>query len=277
MSHARPESLRRATQRRQLRRPSTCRGRRRRGSSATSTCATTWCARSSRRRGARWVPARGAATSSTSTSRPTPSGDQLGEISPFLALGRTVNFTDVHVDKDGSDGGPAVIVATGDDAIDDFLNIYGLGGFTVAALSEALRPTLPLGLTGDGHLHARAGRRVHPRRLRASTTRTAARQEGAVRHAHRLGRRDRAVPPRRRLRRVHDEPAAHRRGADGGVPGAAGAGHHLRARPRREGSDGARGAAADRRRRRRGLRAAQLLRRARRRPGRRWPSAATRR
>ena len=75
-----------------------------------------------------------------------PVGDQLGEISPFLALGRTVNFTDVHVDKDGSDGGPAVIVAKGDDAVDDFLNIYGLGGFTVAALSEALRPTLPLGL-----------------------------------------------------------------------------------------------------------------------------------
>jgi hypothetical protein len=76
-----------------------------------------------------------------------PAGDQLGEISPFLALGRTVDFTDVHVEHDGSDGGPAVIVATGKDAIDDFINIYGLGGFTVAALSEALRPTLPLGLT----------------------------------------------------------------------------------------------------------------------------------
>jgi hypothetical protein len=75
-----------------------------------------------------------------------PAGDQLGEISPFLALGRTVNFTDVHVDRDGSDGGPAVIVASGDDAVDDFINIYGLGGFTVAALSEALRPTLSLGL-----------------------------------------------------------------------------------------------------------------------------------
>jgi len=75
-----------------------------------------------------------------------PAGDQLGEISPFLALGRTVNFTDVHVDKDGSDGGPAVIVASGEDAIDDFINIYGLGGFTVAALSEALRPTIPLKL-----------------------------------------------------------------------------------------------------------------------------------
>lgn len=75
-----------------------------------------------------------------------PAGDQLGEISPFLALGRTVNFTDVHVEHDGSDGGAAVIVASGEDAIDDFINIYGLGGFTVAALSEALRPTLPLKL-----------------------------------------------------------------------------------------------------------------------------------
>ncbi|MDB4966108.1 MAG: hypothetical protein JWN44_1797 [Myxococcales bacterium] len=75
-----------------------------------------------------------------------PAGDQLGEISPFLALGRTVNFTDVHVDKDGSDGGAAVIVARGEDAIDDFINIYGLGGFTVAALSESLRPTIPLKL-----------------------------------------------------------------------------------------------------------------------------------
>ncbi|HXU72727.1 MAG TPA: hypothetical protein VN947_25570 [Polyangia bacterium] len=73
-------------------------------------------------------------------------GDQLGEVSPFLALGRTVNFTDVRVEHDGSDGGPAVIVASGDDAIDDFINIYGLGGFTVAALPDALRPTIPLGL-----------------------------------------------------------------------------------------------------------------------------------
>jgi len=52
-----------------------------------------------------------------------PAGDQLGEISPFLALGRTVNFTDVHVEHDGSDGGAAVIVAKGEDAIDDFINI----------------------------------------------------------------------------------------------------------------------------------------------------------
>ena len=52
----------------------------------------------------------------------------------------------MHVEHDGSDGGAAVIVATGEDAVDDFLNIYGLGGFTVAALSEALRPTLPLHL-----------------------------------------------------------------------------------------------------------------------------------
>src|SRR5215831_11940961 len=58
-----------------------------------------------------------------------PAGDQLGEVSPFLALGRTANFTDVHVEHDGSDGGAAVIVATGEDAVDDFINIYGLGGF----------------------------------------------------------------------------------------------------------------------------------------------------
>lgn len=76
----------------------------------------------------------------------TSQGDQLGEVSPFLALGRTVEFTSVEVTRDGSDGGPAVITATGHDAIDDFINILGIAGFTVAAIAPTLDPRLALDL-----------------------------------------------------------------------------------------------------------------------------------
>ncbi|HUS66812.1 MAG TPA: hypothetical protein VMZ28_19880 [Kofleriaceae bacterium] len=76
----------------------------------------------------------------------TPRGDQLGEVSPFLGLGRTVNFTEIAVTRDGGDGGAAVITARGPDVINDFINIIGIGGFTVAALPKSLSPFISLDL-----------------------------------------------------------------------------------------------------------------------------------
>ena len=97
-----------------------------------------------------------------------PAGDQLGEVSPLFGLGRTANFTKVEVTRDGSDGGPAVITAVGPDAIDDFINIIGIAGFTVAAISPSLSPQIALGLEvtatytlkpGDEHVHVDYGLR----------------------------------------------------------------------------------------------------------------------
>jgi len=53
-------------------------------------------------------------------------GDQLGEVSPFLQLGRTINFTSVEVVRDGSQGGAAVLRLRGKDAKDDFIDLPGL-------------------------------------------------------------------------------------------------------------------------------------------------------
>ncbi len=75
-----------------------------------------------------------------------PAGDQLGEVAPLFGLGRTANFQKMKVVRDGSDGGAAVITAEGPDAINDFINIIGIAGFTVAAIGPALSPTLPLNL-----------------------------------------------------------------------------------------------------------------------------------
>src|SRR5207244_2740281 len=75
-----------------------------------------------------------------------PQGDQLGEVSPFLQLGRTIEFTSVEVKNDGSDGGAAVIVAKGHDQINDFINIVGIASFTVELVSDAARASVKLGL-----------------------------------------------------------------------------------------------------------------------------------
>src|SRR5258706_818585 len=40
-------------------------------------------------------------------------GDQLGEVSPFLQLGRTINFTKMEIVRDGRAGGAAVLRAFG--------------------------------------------------------------------------------------------------------------------------------------------------------------------
>ncbi len=61
-----------------------------------------------------------------------PRGDQIGEVAPFLQLGRTVEWTRAEVVRDGSGGGIAALRFYGKDAIDSFINITGLGSFTKA-------------------------------------------------------------------------------------------------------------------------------------------------
>lgn len=76
-----------------------------------------------------------------------PAGDQLGEVSAFLQLGRTFSFDSAEIVRDGSKGGPAVLRFYGHDAKDDFINIPGLGSFAVGISDEFL---------ADVDLHLRA-------------------------------------------------------------------------------------------------------------------------
>ncbi|MGZ3427515.1 MAG: hypothetical protein ACXVCV_12745, partial [Polyangia bacterium] len=52
-----------------------------------------------------------------------PAGDQLGEVSAFLQLGRTFAFDRAEVVRDGSKGGPAVLRFFGHDAKNDFIDV----------------------------------------------------------------------------------------------------------------------------------------------------------
>lgn len=74
-----------------------------------------------------------------------PVGDQLGEVSAFLQLGRTFAFDSAEVVRDGSQGGPAVLRFFGHDAKNDFINIPGLGSFALG-LSEDVLADVDLGL-----------------------------------------------------------------------------------------------------------------------------------
>ena len=65
-----------------------------------------------------------------------PAGDQLGEISPFLQLGRTINWDRAQIVRDGSKGGPAVLRFYGHDAKNDFIDVPGLGGFALAVQDD---------------------------------------------------------------------------------------------------------------------------------------------
>jgi hypothetical protein len=65
--------------------------------------------------------------------------DSFGEMGPFYQLGRTVEATQVEVLRDGSDGGPAVVAATGRDALDDYFNVNSvIASFTGGAITLAL-------------------------------------------------------------------------------------------------------------------------------------------
>lgn len=73
--------------------------------------------------------------------------DQFGRAGLLYAFGRTINATQVEVLDDGANGGPAVIAATGLDALNDYMNIpliideyLGLG------VDLVIDPELPLPL-----------------------------------------------------------------------------------------------------------------------------------
>lgn len=64
-----------------------------------------------------------------------PGQDQFGELGLLYALGRTMNARHVEILRDGSEGGSAVVAVTGDDTVNDFLNVQNsinrlLGGNT---------------------------------------------------------------------------------------------------------------------------------------------------
>jgi hypothetical protein len=65
-----------------------------------------------------------------------PAGDQLGEVSAFLQLGRTFAFDRAEIVRDGSKGGPAVLRFWGHDAKNDFIDVVGLGGFALAVQDD---------------------------------------------------------------------------------------------------------------------------------------------
>lgn len=75
-----------------------------------------------------------------------PVGDQLGELALHFDIGRTADFASVEVERDGTDGGDAVIVARGKDANNDFINIRGTSAFTVAFIPAEMSPTIPIGV-----------------------------------------------------------------------------------------------------------------------------------
>ncbi|MBI3070602.1 MAG: CehA/McbA family metallohydrolase [Deltaproteobacteria bacterium] len=54
--------------------------------------------------------------------------DHVGEVSLFLNIGRTAQFTSVTVINDGSRGGPARILATGTDELNDYINLPAFTG-----------------------------------------------------------------------------------------------------------------------------------------------------
>src|SRR5258706_8666028 len=70
-----------------------------------------------------------------------PAGDQFGELSPLVQLGRTVAPTRVEIVRDGAQGGPAVLRFWGHDAMDDFIDLPGIGSI-LAGISDDLRPTV---------------------------------------------------------------------------------------------------------------------------------------
>ncbi len=74
-----------------------------------------------------------------------PAGDQLGEVSAFLQLGRTFAFDRAEVVRDGKKGGPAVLRFYGHDAKNDFIDIMGLASFA-QAIGEDYRADVDLEL-----------------------------------------------------------------------------------------------------------------------------------
>ena len=66
--------------------------------------------------------------------------DHFGELSAIYVLGRTCEHESIEVVQDGSGGGVAAIVARGRSAVNDFINIKGIGLLPIAA---SLDPAIP--------------------------------------------------------------------------------------------------------------------------------------
>jgi len=72
-----------------------------------------------------------------------PAVDELGEVMPLLHIGLTVDFEEVRVLRDGADGGPAVVLALGRDAVWDMIDLNAMvGRFDVVKFD--LNADLPL-------------------------------------------------------------------------------------------------------------------------------------
>lgn len=76
----------------------------------------------------------------------TPGADQLGRIGLLYAFGRTINVTKVEVLKDGASGGYAVLAATGEDALIDYVNVPGTINSFLPGVTLQVSPENPLPL-----------------------------------------------------------------------------------------------------------------------------------
>lgn len=70
--------------------------------------------------------------------------DEFGKMGLVYAFGRTVNHTKVEVLNDGSKGGYAVVAATGEDSVIDYVNVNNVIGEFLGNVQLVLDPNEPL-------------------------------------------------------------------------------------------------------------------------------------
>lgn len=76
-----------------------------------------------------------------------PGRDRFGKLEVLYQFGRTINVTDVEILSDGSKGGPAVVAATGRDAVLDYINVQNvIAEYLGAGVKLAVDPDAPLPL-----------------------------------------------------------------------------------------------------------------------------------
>lgn len=75
-----------------------------------------------------------------------PGRDQFGKLAIFHSFGRTINAETVEVLDDGSQGGPAIIAATGKDALNDFLNLPEVMGEYLPDVKPVVDGNIPVPL-----------------------------------------------------------------------------------------------------------------------------------
>lgn len=70
--------------------------------------------------------------------------DAFGKLGLIYAFGRTINYTKVEVLNDGNHGGYAVVAATGEDAVLDYLNVNNVLSEFIGNVQLARDPNAPL-------------------------------------------------------------------------------------------------------------------------------------